>query len=209
MSPGLDWPEFGAWNYMPPMTTRNLVRFVLDRPLNSEPGASMNYNSGCSHVLSAILTKATGMKTADFAQTALFRPLGITDYIWFEDANGISYGSDGLRLHPASMVKLGQLYMQEGMWNEKEIVSAEWVRCSTRPRLLTYDYIGHYGYHWWSAFLDPNRGIDEPDNMMYFAMGVNGQFIIVIPVMRTVAVFTSMLENTILPLKLVRTYISG
>lgn len=73
MSVGLDWPEFGEWNYMPPMFTNDVVKFVFDRELVNDPGKRMNYNSGCSHILS---------------EQYLFKPLGINgDYRWFEDAN--------------------------------------------------------------------------------------------------------------------------
>ncbi|CAH1058662.1 6-aminohexanoate-dimer hydrolase [Paenibacillus pseudetheri] len=208
MSVGLDWPEFGEWNHMPPMCTRDVVKFVFDRPLVDEPGTRMNYNSGCSHVLSAILKKATGMKTSVFADKYLFEPLGIDkDYHWFEDANGINYGSDGLRLLPYDMAKFGQLFLQEGIWKEKEIISAEWIRRSTEPYLLTYDYIGHYAFHWWVAKIDPNHDDFTLNNKMFFAMGLNGQFIIVIPSLQTVVVFTSTLDNTIKPLDFVREFI--
>ncbi|OBZ14367.1 hypothetical protein A8L34_10500 [Bacillus sp. FJAT-27264] len=207
MSVGLDWPEFGEWNYMPPMFVHDIVKFVFDRPLVDDPGSRMNYNSGCSHVLSAILTQATGMKTSAFAEQYLFGPLGIEDYHWFEDAKGISYGSDGLRLLPNDLAKVGQLYLQEGMWKGKQIVSEEWVRESTEPRLLTYDYIGHYASHWWVAQLDPGQQDFSMNNRMIFAMGRSGQFIIVIPSLQTVIVFTSTLENTIKPLAFVRDYI--
>lgn len=159
MTVGLDWPEFGEWNYMPPMFTHDVVKFVFDRELVDDPGKRMNYNSGCSHVLSAILTKATGMKTSTFAEQYLFKPLGINgDYRWFEDAKGISYGSDGLRLHPYDLAKIGQLYLQDGIWEGKRIVSAEWIKKSTEPFLLTYEYIGHYASHWWVGKLDNNHG---------------------------------------------------
>ncbi len=207
MSVGLDWPEFGEWNYMPPMFTHDVVKFVFDRELVDDPGKRMNYNSGCSHVLSAILTKATGMKTSVFAEQYLFKPLGIVNYLWFEDARGISYGSDGLRLVPSDLAKIGQLYLQEGIWNGDQIVSAEWVRKSTEPYLLTYDNIGHYAFHWWVAKLDPYDEDFTLNNRMYFAMGRNGQFIIVIPNLQTVVTFTSTLDNTIKPLDFVRDYI--
>lgn len=207
MSVGLDWPEFGEWNYMPPMFTYDVVKFVFDRELVDEPGIRMNYNSGCSHVLSAILTKATGMKTSEFARQYLFQPLGIDDYLWFEDAKGISYGSDGLRLVPSDLSKIGQLYLQEGNWKGEQIVSVEWVRKSTEPQLLTYEHIGHYASHWWVAKLDPELDDFSISNRMFFAMGRNGQFIIVMPRFQTVVVFTSTLENTIRPLDFVREYI--
>lgn len=204
MSVGLDWPEFGEWNYMPPMFTHDVVKFVMDRELIDEPGARMNYNSGCSHVLSAILTKATGMKTSAFAEQVLFKPLGIEDYIWFEDGRGISYGSDGLRLHPYNLAKIGQLYLQNGMWKGKQVVSSEWVSASTEPRFLTYEHIGHYASHWWVAKLDRENSDFSINNRMFFAMGRNGQFIIVIPSQQMVITFTSTLDNTIRPLDFVR-----
>lgn len=207
MSVGLDWPEFGEWNYMPPMFALDVVKFVFDRELVEEPGVKMNYNSGCSHVLSAILTKATGMKTSAFAEEYLFKPLGIRDYLWFEDAKGISYGSDGLRLLPKDFAKIGQLYLQEGAWNGIPIVSSDWVRTSTEPYLVTYEYIGYYASHWWVAKLDPDQEDFSLNNRMFFAMGRNGQFIIVIPHLQAVIVFTSTLDNTIKPLDLVREYL--
>ncbi|MNW25785.1 6-aminohexanoate-dimer hydrolase [compost metagenome] len=137
MSVGLDWPEFGEWNYMPPMCTRDVVQFVFNRRLVDESGTRMNYNSGCSHVLSAILMKSTGMKTAAFADKYIFEPLGMVEnYRWYEDANGINYGSDGLRLLPYDLAKIGQLMLQGGMWDGKQILSEEWSRTSTEPYLM-------------------------------------------------------------------------
>lgn len=208
MTVGLDWPEFGEWNYMPPMFTHDVVKFIFDRELVNEPGTRMNYNSGCSHILSAILTQTTGMKTSAFAEKYLFQPLGITgNYQWFEDAKGISYGSDGLRLHPSNLAKFGQLYLQDGIWNGKRIVSSEWTRKSTEPHLVTYDYIGHYASHWWVAKIDPDQNDFSMNNRIFFAMGRNGQYIMIIPRLQTVVVFTSTLDNTMKPLELVREYL--
>lgn len=108
---------------MPPLCTRDVVKFVFDRPLVDEPGTRMNYNSGCSHVLLAILTKATGLKTSLFADKYLFEPLGINknDYHWFEDANSISYGSDGVRLLPYDMEKFGQLFCRKVFGKESKM----------------------------------------------------------------------------------------
>lgn len=97
--------------------------------------------------------------------------------------------------------------MQEGIWKGKQIVPSEWVRKSTEPYLLTYEHIGHYASHWWVAKLDPNQKDFTLNNRMFFAMGRNGQFIIVIPNLQTVVVSTSTLENTIKPLDFVREHI--
>ncbi|NGZ76682.1 serine hydrolase domain-containing protein [Saccharibacillus alkalitolerans] len=86
MSAGFDWPEFGEWNFFAPMVfSPNIVKFVFDRELRHDPGEKMNYNSGCSQVLTAILQKATGMKAVDFANLHLFQPLGIMNARWYED----------------------------------------------------------------------------------------------------------------------------
>ena len=78
MSAGYDWPEFGEWRYFAPMVySPDIVRFTLDRSLTAEPGETMNYNSGCSHLLSAIVQAVSGMSTHDFAKQHLFGPLGM------------------------------------------------------------------------------------------------------------------------------------
>lgn len=69
-----------------------------------------------------------------------------------------------------SLAKIGQLYLQNGMWEGKQIVSAEWIKRSTEPRLLTYDYIGHYASHWWVAKLDPENSDFSIKNRMFFAI---------------------------------------
>ncbi|CAI8869826.1 hypothetical protein EMIT07CA2_20615 [Brevibacillus sp. IT-7CA2] len=88
----------------------------------------MNYNSCCSHLLSAILQKATGMSTYDFAKKYLFQPLNIEDSYWYSDGQGIHNGGDGLRLTSRDMAKLGLLYLQVGQWQDKQIAPAAWVQ---------------------------------------------------------------------------------
>lgn len=198
MSAGFDWPEFGEWNYFAPMVfSPDIVRFVIERELRDEPGKRMNYNSGCSHVLTAILQKSTGMKAADFASTFLFKPLEITNFDWVEDSKGINRGADGLRLTPKDMAKIGLLYLNEGTWKSKNVVSAEWVKTSTQPSYLTYEYIGYYANHWWVKH-------SEKDIPMFFALGYGGQFICIIPKLRMVIAVTSeMYDDTIKPLVLI------
>ena len=136
----------------------------------------MNYNSGCSNLLSAIIQRVSGMKTIDFAYKHLFTPLGITEVVWHEK-QGISLGANGLKMTASDMLRLGSLYLQQGLWNGEQLVPAQWVLESTKPRFLTYSEIGHYGYHWWVSELE-REGKKVP---YYFAMGLFGQFIIVYP----------------------------
>lgn len=188
MTPGFNWPEFGEWNYGTPMEfSRNLLQFIVDREIETEPGTKMNYNSGCSNLLSAIIGQATGMKTVEFACQRLFEPLHIKDFVWHAKQN-ISLGANGLRLTASDLLKLGHLYLNKGTMNETRLISSDWIFESTKPRFMTYMDIGHYGYHWWTAVLSMRDNREIP---YYFAMGLFGQFIIVVPDEQLVAIFFS------------------
>lgn len=208
MTPGYHWPELREWNATPRMQfAPHWVRFVLERPLECAPGERMNYISGASHLLAAIVQRVTGMKVAAFADKHLFRPLGITQYHWHEDPQGISNGGFGLAMLPVDLAKFGYLYLHEGRWGGKQIVPQEWVVSSTIPRYLTYEKIGHYARHWWVGALDQERELAGA-NRFYFAMGLAGQFIIVVPSANLVVTATSELyDQTLLPLHLFRQYV--
>ena len=193
MTPGFDWPEFGEWNCFSPMVYSNdIVKFVLERPIIENPGQSMNYNSGCSHLLSAIIQKLTGMSADNYAKEHLFKPLGINNSKWYEDRKGISLGADGLRITSYDMLKFGNLFLNNGCLDGKQIISSKWIKESTRPLYKTYDNIGHYGYHWWvSSFNNKDLEINY-----YFALGYGGQNIIIVPDFNLVVVFTSSMYNS-------------
>ena len=124
------------------------VQFTLDRKMISEPGAHFVYCSPGMHMLSAILQKATGMTSLEFAQKNLFAPLGIHDVIWPADAQGISHGWGDIHIHPHDMAKIGLLWLNHGQWNGKQIVPTEWVEQSVTTQLKTGDD-DDYGYGWW------------------------------------------------------------
>lgn len=127
MTDGLDFPEFGEWECFSPMIFHpNIMKFVLDRPLIHPVGTHMNYNSGCSHILSAVLQRATNMKTEEFANEYLFKPLGIQAFHWYTDNMRINKGADGLVLKAEDMMKIGRLMLQKGIYNNKRIISEEW-----------------------------------------------------------------------------------
>ena len=90
MTAGFDWPQM--------IHSSNWVKYVLERPLLNEPGEVMNYNSGCSHLLLAILQKAAGLSAYDFAVHHLFTPLDFDDFIWHKDPQGVNIGGFGLHL---------------------------------------------------------------------------------------------------------------
>jgi CubicO group peptidase (beta-lactamase class C family) len=174
MTTGLEWDEgkdFPAY-----IRSSDWVQFTLDMPMVGKPGTVFNYNSGVSHILSAILQQVTGMSTLDFANKYLLGPLGISDFDWVTDPRGIHTGGFGLYLKPVDMAKFGCLYLQEGEWNGRQLISRTWVRESTRKHV---DSSG-YGYQWWTH---------EPNS--FKASGFGGQQIYVIKDMNMVVVVTN------------------
>jgi CubicO group peptidase (beta-lactamase class C family) len=169
MRTGLDWQE-GDPAYRAMYMSSDWVKYVLDEPMIAAPRTQFNYCSGCSHVLSAVLSQTTGMNPRDFAEQYLFKPLGITNARWDIDAAGIPIGGWGLQMTPRDMAKLGYLYLHNGQWDGQQIVSAEWVENATRTHTETDGTLG-YGYQWWTF----------PSLAAYTALGRDGQTIFVIP----------------------------
>ena len=160
------------------------VQFVLDLPMEGEPGVRFEYCNGSSFLLSAIIQETTGMSANEFAEEHLFSPLGISDVDWSANPQGISVGYSDLRMHPHDMAKIGYLYLNDGWWDGKQIVSSEWVKAST-SKYISATLEDGYGYQWW---------VDGSG--VYLALGYGGQFIFVIPEKAMVVVFTSSLEDS-------------
>ena len=137
MTSGLDWTE--PLTEAPPETMLQMARssdwvgFVLDRRMAQAPGAAFNYNSGDWQLMSAILTKKTGLDTFDYARRTLFGPLGITDATWLADPQGIRAGGYGLSLLPRDSAKIGYLYLHRGEWAGQRLL-ARGVGRSRLPR---------------------------------------------------------------------------
>ena len=160
------------------------VQFTLDLPMVAEPGTTFAYCSPELHLLSAILQQATGMTTLEFARANLFEPLGIHDLQWPADPQGITNGHGELYLRPRDMAKLGFLWLHDGEWDGKQIVSRKWVEAASQTQITTGpDYPEDYGYGFW---------IGRPDEEIpYFAAdGRGGQRILVVPAMNMVLVTT-------------------
>jgi CubicO group peptidase (beta-lactamase class C family) len=179
MTSGLDWLE-GDPTYQAMSMSRDWVGYVMDIPMRSLPGGQFNYCSGCSHVLSAIIQAETRMNTRDFAEKELFRPLGITNVRWDADAQGIPIGGWGLQITPRDMAKLGYLYLHDGVWEGRQIVSSAWVKAATAKHTPTDGPLG-YGYQWWTY---PRWGA-------YAALGRYGQMIFVVPDLDLIVVTTA------------------
>ena len=156
------------------------VGFVLDRPMAQAPGAGFNYNSGAWHVLSAILSRRTGVDTLSFARKELFAPLGITDVAWRRDPQGIPIGGYGLFMHPRDMAKIGYLYLHGGQWEGRQLLPAEWPQHVFHPQVDMHLGSLRYANGWWAI----------PEKHAYMAVGFLRQLIVVLPDIDTVAVVT-------------------
>src|SRR5438876_9523614 len=158
------------------------LQFMLELPMVAEPGTRFAYCSGNSHVLSTILSQATGTNALAFARRALFEPLGIRDVAWPADSRGNTHGWGDLQIHPRDMAKLGQLFLQRGRCGNRQILSESWIDAAARKQVERTINKDHYGYPWWV------KGQDYPG--MFEAVGRGGQRITVWPARDLVLVFT-------------------
>lgn len=164
---------------------RDPCRYVLGLPLVAPAGQDFFYNTGALTLVSAIIRKAVGKPLDEFAREALFEPLGITRFEWTR-VKGDTDAGGGLRLRPRDMVKIGQLVLAGGRWDDRQIVSKAWIDASTRPRLeATGPYL--YGYLWWlGRSLHGGREIHWDA-----ALGRGGQSIRIVPGLDLVVAVTA------------------
>ncbi len=161
------------------------VGYLLNSPISSVRGSVWQYNNLNSDMLTAAVQSAAGIPFTEFAEANLFQPLGITDYVWTPYEDDIGFGGYGLWLTPHDMARLGYLYLHQGLWADKQVVSSDWVdlsHCVDPERCPFDDAFGPvgYGYHWW---------IFQPS--FYTALGAYGQAIAVAPNHDIVVVITS------------------
>jgi len=192
MTSGIAWKEALLWT--DPRNTERLMgessepyRYVLEQKLEREPGTNWEYNGGNTMLLSAVLQQTTGKSLFEFAKEALFAPLGITNVSWTNlDASGEPAAHGGLRLRPRDMAKIGQLMLNRGKWNGRQIVPEKWIDDSTQP-LNDASSSYHYGYQWWVG----DSKIGERYVNWIAGWGLGGQRIYVVPEYDLVVVITS------------------
>jgi CubicO group peptidase (beta-lactamase class C family) len=170
MTSGLDWTEDSTESQVEKAS--NWVQAIAGRPLVSAPGTTYNYSTGNTHVVSAVLQKATRMSTCRFAHQYLFGPMGITAEHWGRDARGIFSGGYNLYLTSREMAKFGVLYLHDGKWAGRRIVPHSAVRAAQTQTSQVDDALA-YSEGWWMHTISGRS--------MYFAWGYGGQFIYAIP----------------------------
>ena len=171
--------NYGRW-----VQSGNWVRHVLTRPLVARPGTRMIYSTGSTHLLSAIITRASGLDTHRFASLHLGEPMGISVPRWTADPQGVYFGGNEMSMTPRDMLAIGEMYLNCGRVGTTQIVSENWVHTSIKPHATrTRRPDRAYGYGWWVRDL---YGYDA-----FYAWGYGGQFIYVVPDLRLVTVMTS------------------
>jgi CubicO group peptidase (beta-lactamase class C family) len=192
MTAGLEWDD-----YPPEMfKTDDCFRYILSRPMASKPGEQFKYNSGSSVLLGGIIQSLEAKKALAFAKEFLFTPMGITDYIWESHKNDILRCGEGLSLRPRDMAKIGLLVLNDGKWQDKQVVSKEWIRESTKPHVHESKFFD-YGYQWWYHSKNNLQWWKEPnvaspkEHDLITALGYAGQYIMVIRDLNMVIVTTA------------------
>ena len=199
MGSGLPWTEAYSYNDLrndltAMISSEDPIAYVLSKETVANPGTKFIYNSGTTNLMGEIIRRKSGMTLADFAERYLFAPLDIDTYEWypFPSKPDMMVASSTLYLRPRDMAKIGQLYLDGGIWQGTRVVSEDWVTQSTRKAIgmvaleSPIPYLNPaYGYQWWLGTFPTG------ETETYFAAGFGGQFIFVLPEPEMVLVFTA------------------
>jgi len=186
MTTGLSWDE----STFPYTDVRNdetgmdrsddPVRYVLSRPVVAEAGTTWNYSGGLTHLLAVVIQRVSGQPLLEYARQVLFDPLCISEVEWVGRLGDLPSAASGVRLRPQDLAKFGSLYLHDGQWRGRQIVSAAWVLESTTA-YIDIEPLLQYGYQQW--FIE-NLGIGERSVEVRSAWGNGGQLISTIPSLR-------------------------
>jgi CubicO group peptidase (beta-lactamase class C family) len=173
--------NYGRW-----VSSPDWVRYALSRPFVDQPGGRMLYSTGSYHLLSAVLTRASGRSTLALAREWLGEPLGIDIPPWTRDPQGFYLGGNNMMLAPRALLRFGEMYRQGGAYGGRRVLPASWVEASWTPRARSRFTGHHYGYGWFIAQARRRR--------VPYAWGYGGQMIYVVPDLALTVVMTS--DNT-------------
>ena len=199
-----DWNDASRGNEEKMYLVEDWAQFILDLPVRGhmkigehpEPpkyGRDFSYCTGGVFTLSEVIQKVTGMRTDRYAQQKLFGPLGINDSTWVYSPLDVPQTGGGLRVTSADLLKIPQLYLNGGRWNEKAIVSPEWVKASTTAHAMISDH-QEYGYLWWlQSFTSAADGKSYP---AFYMTGNGGNKALAFPTLDMTVVITATNYNT-------------
>jgi len=207
MTAGFAWTEnittswwYGAEDDLAKMiwcTDGDWLKYVISRPLTDDPGSRFVYNNGATMILSGIISKVCGLSLEQFAAEYLFKPLGISTWEWETCPKGNSTTFFNLDLRPLDLLKIGQLFVNKGRWNDVQVVPEEWVNVSTERQIKDFDAgippvdACDHGYLWWRYSDKHIASSMLKINDVYFAFGFADQYIWIIPHLNMVVVSTA------------------
>lgn len=154
------------------------TRFVLSLPMINDTGEIFQYNDGVPHLVGAVVAKQSGQTLESFAEENLFNPIGISGYSWEKAHDGLNFGAFSLHLAPRSLAKVGQLLVQNGIWEGNQIVDSAWI---TQATAVQSGSDKPYGYYFWLL----------PSLEGYMMAGHGGQILYVCPSKNLVVVYTA------------------
>lgn len=177
-------------NYQDPQNPDSWLKTVLEAPMVKQPGTYADYGSANPFLLGVCLDQRLDIPLKNYMDQKLFAPLGITNYInQTDDTNSAPYFGGGMLLTPRDLLKFGQLYLNKGQWNGRQILSEAWVAESFKKQVKLQDVRdkNEYGYLWWhDTYQIGERNIESIE-----ARGAGGQFIFILPELDAVVVITS------------------
>jgi CubicO group peptidase (beta-lactamase class C family) len=179
MSSGFDIDDKDLYGLI--ISSKDWVNDILNLPLSGK--GDFRYKGVDYHLLSAIISKSTGLTMSSFARIKFFSPLGINDVEWESDPQGNTVGSTGLKISFESLIKIAQILINNGVKNNVEIISNDWINMSTTNGIPTNFSYGDYGFGWW---LKTYKG-----NEFYRALGSGGQQILIYPKERISIIVTA------------------
>jgi CubicO group peptidase (beta-lactamase class C family) len=189
MTTGLEWSEVRV-SYADPRNddsrmeaSDDWVQYVIDKPMANDPGTVFNYSTGATQLLAYIFKKETGQDIDAYGEKHLFAPLGI-EHHWKRTYLGVVDTGGGLYLNGGDLAKIGYLYLNDGVWVGKRLISAAWIRQSLTPAIDTGWQGLEYGFKWW---LQP---LKERKEYVWHAIGFGGQRLMVFPSEQLIATFT-------------------
>lgn len=193
---GLEWDEWALPYSDPNNDLRALQdnntdwsKALLDLPMTSDPGTVYTYNTAATIAIGQALENATGIPMADYANQYLFYPMQITEALWARSPTGLPIGGSGLYLSIRNMLKLGQLFINDGVWNDEQLISPSWITDSVNPRVDISSwsrYFDGYGFQWWLGDFDHQGQPVEA----WVTAGYGGQYSFCFPELDLVIAFS-------------------
>jgi CubicO group peptidase (beta-lactamase class C family) len=195
MSLGFEWNE--DIPYQDPTNSEiqmerapDRYRYILSRPFVAEPGARWIYGAAATALIGKLIQNGTGQSLPDFARANLFDPIGVGETAWSNGFNGEPSASSGLRMTPRDLARVGQLILNRGQWEGRQVVPVEWLDKSFQP-YVACDEFRRYGYFWYVGDLQYGNPPYRPIAHWIGAFGYGGQRLFVLPELDLVVAITA------------------